>query len=89
MALQGDVDPTFTVTDFTLDGVALTIHSTDTDIPIKPLDQIQENERGQRRWYQRQPLASHASNYWREQIADELVHKFLFMDKGSKSGPNP
>ena len=86
MALQPDVDPIFTVPDFTVDNKSLTIHVTDTDNPIRPPDRIEENERGQRRWYQMEPLTSSASKNWREHIANELVHKFLFMDRGSKSG---
>jgi hypothetical protein len=86
MALQ-DPEPIFTVRDFNLDGPWLTIRTTDTEVAVRPREEIEENEIGKRRWYKMEPLASDASKYWREQIANELVHKFLFMDPGRKSGP--
>jgi len=85
MPLQDDVEPIFTLEGFTVKDQWLTIHETDTTTPIVPPERIEENERGQRRWYQMQSLKSLASRYWREEIANELVHKFLLMDKGNRT----
>lgn len=86
MALQANAGPIFTVPYFSLDGASLTIHATDTEFDTRPFDQMEGKERGQTRWYQMQPLDSRISVYWREQLANQLVHKFLFMDPASKSG---
>jgi hypothetical protein len=84
MTLQAQPEPRFTVPHFSVEGASLIIHTTDDPNHVGPSDEIEENERGQRRWYKVEPLSSSISRNWREQIANELVHKFLFMDPGSK-----
>lgn len=81
MAVQDPPEPLFNVTSFALEGVRLTIQTTDGNAGATPPDIRVERENGIRITLVKQNLDSPTSKYWREHIANELVHKFLLMDR--------
>lgn len=85
MAVQDPPEPLFNVTSFALEGVRLTIQTTDGNAGATPPDIRVERENGIRITLEKQNLDSPTSKYWREHIANELVHKFLLMDRQRKS----
>ena len=62
---------------FTISGTMLIISATDSTDTVSPLEELEENTRGETRWYRLEERGSKTSKHWRAVLGDTLCHRFL------------